>query len=921
MSASNPSPDPSTAADQPSASGKAKQTRRRQRLSCVECTRRRQKCDRQIPCGLCVSRGVSHLCRWEPLAARPPPQRPPQGAPTIPTDPAQSTISALSARIASLEEIITRQNSQIKGLAGSAAGSSGVGTDTVESILSSAAYAAASSPSDASSSSQDVCTPGSGPEMSNTYLNNRGVGQVHDPSSSDDEECALSHYDYDIQCAAVALAQLSLAPEDEFIGSGTIPYALNKLGDPFRAKWKVARSANTTTVCEPFQPGNHPLSGPIQQLVASLPPRTAVDTLVEGYFTERNWEFGIPEGWFRQSCEHMWRHLALRCPGPACHVSGGCTRCTEELNPHWLALLFAVLALAPHRLASGSAKTYFLKAMEARRLVEDILLASRAYSQPGAVQGVVLSCIAVALLARYLADRGRVSDAWKLTGTALRNAQAVGLHRDPGWQKWDSMDKQERELRLLGWWSLVNADRFYSFILGRPMMAVEGSFDVKLHPGDMHGDGTPNLSAIFQEQYSGFCELIGEMLTKCMGIIFPAYATVLEMDRKFKFWLCRLHPTLDWRQPHPTSSPPTVEERTHAYQRHMMAGYYLAAVMNLHRPFLMHAPPILPPPKPLSATMTVIMNPSRERCIELAMELVRVMCDAQEEAAQWEPDRELPALLFHYCYFVFDGVVAVAGAFSQEPPHPKARECLALIDRAVRMLQWCSSATRDLPNRDGEGETASRAITIITALRRAGQWDERFRRDRTGRRKESGNAVASASGSGSGSGSSGRSSNSPQAPAAEPPVASQPGYAESLSMADAHLFTNGYSAAAAPTMATTATTTESNPIPFLTAPGPFSSFGFQGFGAQAQTASTLATIPMFGGGANSGASGDFGTLPAGGTTGLALDTSAVPGGTLGMQTMGMPFDMLHGGESFDVDWSAFAEIQGWPVNGLFDSAA
>lgn len=232
-----------------------------------------------------------------------------------------------------------------------------------------------------------------------------------------------------------------------------------QLGDPFRARFKVARSANTTTVSEPFQPGSHPLSGPIQQLVASLPSRAVVDALVDGYLAERNWEFGIPEGWFRQSCEHMWQHLALRCPGPSCHMTGGCTRCTEELNPHWLALLFAVLALAPHRLVGSSAKTYFLKAMEARRLVEDILLASRAYSQPGAVQGVVLSCIGAALLARYLADRGRVSDAWKLTGTALRNAQAVGLHRDPGWQKWDAMDKQERELRLLGWWSLVNADR------------------------------------------------------------------------------------------------------------------------------------------------------------------------------------------------------------------------------------------------------------------------------------------------------------------------------------------------------------------------------------------------------------------------------------------------------------------------------
>ncbi|CDO76771.1 hypothetical protein BN946_scf185028.g22 [Trametes cinnabarina] len=504
-----------------------------------------------------------------------------------------------------------------------------------------------------------------------------------------------------------------------------------KLGDPYRAKWTYARSANTTTVSEPFQPGNHPLSGPIQQLVENLPLRHVAETLIDGYFAERNWQFGIPEQWFRRCCEQMWRHLRLRCPGPSCHLSGGCARCTEELNPHWLSLMFAVLALAPQRIVGSSAKTYFLKAMEARRLVEDILLASRAYSQPSAVQGVVLSCIGAALLARYLADRGRMSDAWKLTGTALRNAQAVGLHRDPGWQKWENMDKQERELRVLGWWFLVIADRLYSFTLGRPMMSTEGSFDVKMVPDDVHGDGSPNPVAIFHQHFIGLIEIMGEMIDKCMGVQMPAYATVLEIDRKFKFWLCRLHPSLDWREQHTISNPITFEERTRAYQRHMCAGYYLCATMNLHRPYLMHAPPILPPPKPLSATMTVIMNPSRERCIELAMELVRVMCDAQEEAAGWQPDPQQPAMMYHYAYFVFDGAIALVGAFSQEPPHPKARECLTLIDRAMRMLHWCVEATRNAGGRDGEGETANRAITVLNALRKAGRWDERFRKDET----------------------------------------------------------------------------------------------------------------------------------------------------------------------------------------------
>ncbi|KAI0354319.1 hypothetical protein OH77DRAFT_1405549 [Trametes cingulata] len=878
--------DDAAAPAQPSASGKAKQTRRRQRLSCVECTRRRQKCDRQIPCGLCVARGVPHLCRWEPLVARPAPQRPPEGAPTAPAESAHSTIAALSARIAALEDVISRQNLQIRGLAEPANGSpkaqGASSTVTVETVVKSSAYAAASSPSDSASS--DRSSSGSGSKNgradgSSTSHSSPGASCVPN-GNAEEEDCALSRYDYDVQSAAVALAQLSLAHDSEFVGAGTIPYALHKLGDPYRMRWKVARSADSTTVREPFQPGNHPLSGPIQQLVASLPPRAVFDTLVDGYFQERNWEFGLPERWFRQSCEHMWRHLSLRCPGLACHLTGGCPRCTEELNPHWLSLTFAVLALAPHRLLGGNARAYFLKGMEARRLVEDILLASRA-SQPSAVQGIALSCIGAALLARYLADRGRVSDAWKLTGTALRNAQAAGFHRDPGLDRWDAMDKQERELRLLGWWSLIIADRTYSLILGRPMMANVGTFDVKLMPGDVRSEGSSCLVATFQEHYIGLCELIGEMIDKCLGgITFPAYAVTLELDRQFKYWLYRLHESLDWSKPHPTSNPPTLEERTLAYQRHILAAYYLSARMCLHRPYMMYAPPILPPPKPISHTMTIIMNPSRERCIELAMELVRVLCDAQEEAASWEPDPQLPAVLFHYAYFVFDGSVALVGVFSQEPPHPKALECLELIDRAVRMLQWCVASTKSMPNRDGEGETASRAISVLTALRKAGRWDERFRKRKPNGVEDSSVASIEAS------------------PQTTQDYASAP-YAQATGMSAPE--TSVYNG-------TSYTAQEANPIPFLTTPSTFPSFSFPSL---LQTQSS-ATMPM-----SYGDGRDFSTTMPGAMPGFDMMGTNGARGTANMQSMGAPFDMLQGGESFDVDWSTFAEIQGWPTNGLF----
>ncbi len=42
----------------------------------------------------------------------------------------------------------------------------------------------------------------------------------------------------------------------------------------------------------------------------------------------------------------------------------------------------------------------------------------------------------------------------------VEDAQAVGLHRDPGWLNWEKMDRTESEIRLLAWWFLIVSDRY-----------------------------------------------------------------------------------------------------------------------------------------------------------------------------------------------------------------------------------------------------------------------------------------------------------------------------------------------------------------------------------------------------------------------------------------------------------------------------
>ncbi|KAH9852903.1 hypothetical protein C2E23DRAFT_729689 [Lenzites betulinus] len=887
------------------ASGKVKRTRRRQRLNCVECTRKRTKCDRQIPCSTCVSRGIPQLCRWEPIVVRPAPEGPPEGAL------AGSTIAALSSRIAVLEQTLLRQNLQHERSAQANADSQPSVLNTPQSASTAPAvenpvFGGAPNSVSQTHPAPITATP---PSVEDITVH---ADTPHANATSDGGECALSLFDHEIQVAAIAMAQMSLAPRDEYVGGGTVLCALNRLGDTALFRFPVARSSTFNP--PDAQTGVHPLSSQIRRILSDLPPREKITELIDGFFAERNWEFTIPERWFRDSCEEMLRHLELRCDDYTCVASGGCDRCTKAPNPHWLSLFFAVLALAPRLIVGADAKVYFLKAMEARRLIEDMILAARAYPHSCSASGVVQSSLAAALLAKYFADQGKVSDSWKIVGAALRSAQAAGLHRDPGWRKWDNMDRQERELRLVAWWSLFTADRLYSFILGRPMMTLPGTFDVKLLPGATHGDGSPNPFFEFQQCYLTLFDIIGETVDKCLGIISPAYTTVLEMDRKYRLWLSKLPPSLDWRRTH--AQPSTPQERNLAYQRHMCAAFYLAGLMNLHRPYLMHAPPLFAQSNTLSATMKVILNPSRERCIETALDLVRVVCACKDEAARWEP--LLAATLFHYTYFAFDGAVALMGALSQDPPHPKAQEGLELIDRATGMLSGCVETivrmTQMSGEVEGEGDMARRAIHVLEALRKAGRWDERFRK---------GTRV----GPGAGGSTQGNSSY------ASPEQATQ-GTQMSSNLNSYPQWTGANLASATSVSAPTGT---HNAGPYLAAAAPaFTPFpstapppppptqypSFQPPHAQAPSQPPLdppaeSVFPAL---------HDFSSSPFGGSPAAAFQTSAdlaarAAHGGVQLQTVSMPFDMLardsRGGEGYAIDWSMFEEIQGWPGNGLF----
>lgn len=121
--------------------------------------------------------------------------------------------------------------------------------------------------------------------------------------------------------------------------------------------------------------------------------------------------------------------------------------------------------------------------------------------------------------------------------SGLRHAQALGMHRDPGWQRWQNMHQLERELRLAGWWWIVICDRlglirsvetfsrahvihrrFWSFALGRPPMVLKNTYDVIPEFMLTHADGTPNHNAVFVNALLNLSEIVGDIAAEVRNI-------------------------------------------------------------------------------------------------------------------------------------------------------------------------------------------------------------------------------------------------------------------------------------------------------------------------------------------------------------------------------------------------------------------
>ncbi|KAF7775966.1 transcriptional regulator family: Fungal Specific TF [Agaricus bisporus var. burnettii] len=345
-----------------------KKQRTRVSFSCGECHRRKQKCDRQVPCSHCIARRVPELCKaYTPGKAD----------------------HDVNARIARLEQIIENALPQFW-----------AGNSMQHDANGSVQRSSPSIAEDDNRSQPDEQDPSGGTFQSGKWYGNSASGSV---------------------APGPVLEQLLHVPslvDGETVGDdlrGLNGQALTQKPPLTSIEEDLEPSAadNLKSLVQECGVSPHKIS----ELLQELPPLRVSDVLVNYYFTSINWtRYPLDEKEFRAAYSSI-----------CAHGRDG-IGATNPNDVRFLPLLFVVLAISARlspETVGGDARTRRITSLRYYWSSRRSLLIAAAI-QPDSLD-IVLTRL---LSARFLTFDRRITECWSQLGAAVRTAQALGLHRD-----------------------------------------------------------------------------------------------------------------------------------------------------------------------------------------------------------------------------------------------------------------------------------------------------------------------------------------------------------------------------------------------------------------------------------------------------------------------------------------------------------
>ncbi|KAF8639847.1 hypothetical protein AX17_001102 [Amanita inopinata Kibby_2008] len=525
-----------------------KKQRTRVSFSCGECHRRKQKCDRQIPCSHCITRKVPDLCKaYTPGKAD----------------------QDLSARIAKLERIIQIALPQYW---------SSIATLSPAAIHTPMDRGRSPSVADEDSRSQtEDHDPIGGTFQSGKWYGNSASGSVAPSSVLEQlknvagpppgriERDKIRRTTHDRDLKNIDLLQAS--------NQTNMTNSLS-LADSVDDDLESSAADNLKLLVQECGVSPHKIS----DLLEELPPPRTSDVLIDYYFSAINWtRYPVSERDFRAAYASV------------CSRGRDGIGTTNHNDVRFLPLLFVVLAiatrLAPENIA-GDARTRRITSLRYYWSSRQSLLIAAAI-QPDSLD-IVLTRL---LSARFLTFDRRITECWSQLGAAVRTAQALGLHRDGSKM---GMDPSQVEYRRRIWSYLYHADRSYALVLGRPNSIQDDYTSTKL-PSNIDdasstacdsdnpplSSPTPMTFVILRHHLAG---IMGRIVHHFQRVRERShYSEVIALDEELLNFANNL-------PPHFTLNPDRSLDETSRYipvHRFLLITEIMFVRIGLHRPYLL----------------------------------------------------------------------------------------------------------------------------------------------------------------------------------------------------------------------------------------------------------------------------------------------------------------------------------------------
>ncbi|KAI0349425.1 hypothetical protein OH77DRAFT_1415061 [Trametes cingulata] len=510
-----------------------KKPRTRVSYSCGECHRRKQKCDRQIPCSHCIARKVPELCKsYTP----------------------GKTDQDIHVRLARLEHIIETALPQYWSHGNATPNSDASGPHDRRRSMSPV--------EDGNRSQAEDEDPSGGIFESGRWYGKSASGLVAAPAVLEQQ----------LQNMVPTQGAENEASSSSF-GNARLP------SDIFKADHKPSLAPIEQTAIERLQRLIRDCgysSERLQNMYNELPPRKLRDDLIDHYFATINWtRYPISEHEFRASY--------------AAFVANEHNHANPN-NIRFLPLLFVVLAisvrLAPERIGGSelskrtAGSRYYWCSRRALLIIAAI--------QPDCFEIVLIRMLS----ARFLVLDRRMTESWSQLGAAVRTAQAIGLHRDGADMGMEPL-QVERRRRIWSVSNLYHADRSIALVLGRPI-AIHDSYTSTRPPvnsDEMTADGHFKPLPLTQPTRSTFlilrhqlAEIMGRMSDFFQNVHSPRhYSDVLALDDELLKYKQNLPPFF-------SLDPDPSYDHSHPYiplQRFLLVTEFLFVRISLHRPYLL----------------------------------------------------------------------------------------------------------------------------------------------------------------------------------------------------------------------------------------------------------------------------------------------------------------------------------------------